>query len=77
MVSDVSFRLVLIYMILEGCASLIYDIDTAFLLGLLDTEIFMDCPEGMYHADDECLLLIKTIYGLVQSARLYYKAYRD
>lgn len=26
----------------------------------------MDCPKGMVHQEDECLLLEKTIYGLVQ-----------
>lgn len=35
----------------------------------------MDSPEGMDHEEDKCLLLKKTIYGLVQSARVYYETY--
>ena len=32
----------------------------------------MDCPEGLEQENDECLLLLKTIYGLVQSSRQYH-----
>ena len=49
----------------------IFDIDVAFLNGDLEEEIFMDCPKGLEHEEDECLLLKWTIYGLVQSARMY------
>ena len=49
----------------------VIDIETAFLHGDLDgMEVYMDCPQGLEGAQpDECLLLQKTIYGLVQSAR--------
>ena len=44
------------------------------LYGDLEEEVYMDCPEGMVDiAEDEALLLQSTIYGLVQSARQYYK----
>jgi hypothetical protein len=33
----------------------------------------MNCPEGMNSGRDECLKLKKTIYGLVQSARAFWK----
>jgi hypothetical protein len=33
----------------------------------------MDCTSGMEHQAYECILLKKTIYGLVQSARQFYK----
>jgi hypothetical protein len=32
-------------------------------------------PKGMVRQEDECLLLEKMIYGLVQSARAYYKKF--
>ena len=35
----------------------------------------MKCPEGMTHEENERLLLMKTIYGLVQASRIYYKKY--
>ena len=74
--SDVSFRIILICMILWRLEALIFDVETAFLLGDLKEEIFMDCPSGMDHEEDECLLLVKTLYGLVQSARRYFEAFK-
>ena len=50
------------------------DVETACLYGDLEEEVYMDCPEGMVGiGKDEALLLQSTIYGLVQSARQYYK----
>ena len=52
------------------------DVDCAFLNGELEEEIYMDIPEG-YEGDNstECLLLKKGIYGLVQSARQWWKKF--
>ena len=78
MVNDVTVRLLLIKMLINGLDSLIIDIETAFLHGILGPgeEVYMDCPEGLGAKDDECLLLLKTLYGLVQSARAYYNRAR-
>jgi hypothetical protein len=67
--NDASFRIVIIFMIVFGLDALIFDVMTAFLNGDLEGEINPDCPEGLEHDDDECVLLLKTIYGLVQSSR--------
>ena len=75
--NDISFRIVLIYMLTYDLDACIFDIETAFLNGDLEEEIYKDCPEGMEHEDDECLLLLKTIYGLVQSARQYFKKFKS
>jgi hypothetical protein len=40
-----------------------------FLHGDLKETIYMEIPNGMKANIDECLILNKTIYGLVQSAR--------
>ena len=73
-VNDATVRLLIIVMLVFELDSLIIDIETAFLHGILGPgeEIYMDCPEGLKAGHDECLLLKKTIYGLVQSARAYY-----
>jgi len=42
-------------------------------LGELEEEIYMECPPGMGALPDECLRLLKCIYGLVQAARQFYK----
>jgi hypothetical protein len=52
--------------------STVVDIDTAFLHGNLDREIYMDVPMGLSIGPNKKILLRKTIYGLVQSARKFY-----
>ena len=47
------------------------DVETAFLYGELEEEVYMICKEN--HEEDEVLLLQHSIYGLVQSARQYFK----
>jgi hypothetical protein len=59
----------------EGLDSLIFDVETAFLHGDLEELIYMECPEGMDHGMDEVLLLLKTIYGLVQASNRYGKKF--
>ena len=50
------------------------DVETAFLHGDLEgIEIYMDCPKGLESEPDECLSLNRTTYGLVQSARQFFK----
>jgi hypothetical protein len=72
-VNDITYRIMLVASILWRLTNVIVDVETAFLHGDLEEEIYMDCPEGLDHEPDECLLLQKTIYGLVQSARQFYK----
>jgi hypothetical protein len=43
------------------------------LHGNLKETIYMEIPKGMEANENECLILKKTIYGLVQSAREFYK----
>jgi hypothetical protein len=49
--------------------STVVDIETAFLHGDLDKEIYMEIPKGLEIKYNKKLMLRKTIYGLVQSAR--------
>ena len=54
--------------------SRIMDVETAFLHGNLEEEIYMDCPNGLQGGSpSKCLRLNKTIYGLVQSGRMFFK----
>ena len=73
MINDVTFRIVLTRMILEGLAAKVINIDNTFLNGDLDHEIFMKMPEGYKECiqdydDGKALKLDKAIYGLVQAA---------
>jgi len=72
-VNDVTFHIMLIAKIILELDSYQFDVETAFLLGELEEEIYMECPPGMGAHSDECLCLWKFIYGLVQAARQCYK----
>ena len=54
---------------------MIVDVETAFLFGDLEEEVYMTYRE--VHNDDEVLLLIHSIYGLVQSTRQYYIKFKE
>jgi hypothetical protein len=71
-VNDVSFRIILSAKLLWDLQASIVDVEIAFLHGDLQEEIYMNAPKGMSQDDNTCLLLKKTIYGLVQSAREFY-----
>ena len=67
-VNDVSYRTMIAIMMMCGLKAKIVDIETAFLHGDLNKEIYMEEPEGIGAKDDEVVLLEQTIYGQVQSA---------
>jgi hypothetical protein len=48
-------------------------VGTSFLYGELKKEIYMNILEGMSYGSKDCLLLTKTIYQLMQSAREFYE----
>ena len=75
-VNDVTFRLLLMAWMYFGLSAKIVDVETAFLYGELDEEIFMECPPGMQGvSQDKILALLQCIYGLVQAARMYHKKF--
>ena len=51
------------------------DVETAFLEGRLEPHEYqyMQCPEGMDLAEDECMMVTGGMYGLVQVSRVYWK----
>jgi hypothetical protein len=69
--NDVSFRIILIAKIVWNMTCSVVDLETAFLHGDLDEEIYMEVPKGLEIEHNKKLMLIKTIYGLVQSARKF------
>jgi hypothetical protein len=71
-VNDASFRIILCAKLLWDLQASIVGVETAFLHENLQEEIYMNIPKGMSQDDNNCLLLKKTIYGLVQSAREFY-----
>ena len=79
---DVSFRIALARMMVEKLDNLVMDVETAFLYGEIDEEIFMKSPVGMEEIDPEssskdCYQLVKGIYGLCQAARQFRRKFVD
>ena len=83
-IHDTTFHLILIMMLMHGLYSEQFDIETAFLYGNLEEEIYMEFPDGYeaflkeerreeYSSTEYCLLLLMALYGLVQAARQWYK----
>ena len=77
-VNDVTFRIILVIWIIRQYEARIIDIETAFLEGVLEEEIYMQIPKGyaeamLDEANNECLLLQRPLYGLVQAARQFWK----
>jgi hypothetical protein len=72
-INDVSFRIILIGMMVWNLKAKIIDIETTSLHGDLEEEsIFMEIPSDMGVGDGKCLVLKKTMYGIEQSARQFY-----
>jgi hypothetical protein len=77
-VNDVTFRLTLVIVMVCKLNRKIMDVETAFLHGILEEEIYMKIPDGYTDevpritVEDNCLLLKKAIYGIVQAARLFF-----
>ena len=76
-VNDVTFRIMLVAKMIWKLDSYLFDVETAFLLGKLDEEIYMQIPPGMETDGDECLLLVKACYGLVQAAIQFFKFWKN
>ena len=77
-INEVTFRCVMVLMIQNNWISEIVDVVTAFLYGGLDEIIFMTIPEGLNQylettfEPDDCVILEKSIYRLVQAARQFH-----
>ena len=79
---DVSFRIALARMMVEKLDSLVMDVETAFLYGDIEEEIFMKSPVGMEEIDpgslpEDCYQLKKGIYGLCQAVRQFWRKFVD
>ena len=73
-VHDSSFRIVFLLVAKVGLKAWSLDIETVFLNGNLQEEVYMKLPEGYGEikgetGDTMCLRLHKSLYGLVQAPR--------
>ena len=83
-VNDVTFRVALTRMMMEDLNCMLMDVETAFLVGEIEEEIYMEVPVAMKEVfsnpeetDEEntCYKLLMVIYGSCQSARQFWKMF--
>ena len=80
-INDITWRIMLVAMIMWKLDAWLIDVETAFLHGEFEEgeEVFMDIPMGLYEvegnvdANEDCLYLLKTTYGLTQASRAYFR----
>ena len=74
-----SIRLLLAFAVQNDLLIHQMDVETTFLNGKLDEEIYMQQPEGYVKSGEEHLVckLEKSLYGLKQSSRCWNKAFRE
>jgi Reverse transcriptase (RNA-dependent DNA polymerase) len=70
-INDVVFRTLIVLQIIWGLTAALLDVEVAFLNGELEEKIYMECPEGMVRQKNDVVLLLKSMYGLVQAARQF------
>ena len=80
-INEVTFRIMLVMMMVNRWEADIIDIVTAFLYGELPEKIYMKIPQGLnecskqeeFKKEEDCLMFDKALYGLVQAAREFHK----
>ena len=83
MVNGVTFRVVVARILIKNLKGKVVDIDNAFLNGDLEHQIYIKVPEGYDEVisqdvdKEDCIIMQKAIYGLVQAARQFWKKIVD
>jgi Reverse transcriptase (RNA-dependent DNA polymerase) len=77
-INDVTYRILLLILLIFNFESRVVDVETAFLYGKLEETIFMKIPKGYREVigndqEGDVLELQKSLYGLVQAARQWWK----
>ena len=76
-VNDVTIRIVFVSLVLGLMVGWVIDVNGAFLLGLFEDgeKLYMRIPEGFeeFYSPDDVLELERTIYGLKQAAKAFWR----
>jgi hypothetical protein len=75
--NDGNFRIMLIANLVWNMKCTVVDIETTILHEDSEEEIYVEIPKGIEIKNNKKLILKKTIYGLVQSARKFYEKLID
>ena len=73
-VNNITFCILLLMVLHFGYLAKMVILETAFLYRDYEEKIYMKCPQGMSNiGKDECIILNKCIYDLVEGGRQYYE----
>ena len=82
-VNDVTFRILLVLILMMRWYAEVIDIETVFLHGEMEEQTYMNLSEGLNlfegkeeNDDVDCVILVKYIYGTVQSAHQLAKKFK-
>ena len=75
--NDASIRIVFVLMLMASWKNYLLDVKGAFLMGLFENgeEIYTPVPQGFekHYPEGAYWLLLKTVYGLKQAAKMFWK----
>ena len=75
--NDASIRIVFVLMLMAGWMNYLADVKGAFLMGLFENgeKIYTPVPQGFekHYPEGAYWLLLKTVYGLKQAAKMFWK----
>jgi hypothetical protein len=80
-IDEITFRILLILKLRKQWYGEIIDVESAFLYGKLQEEIYLRIPQGLNQYENlpedsnDCCLLERSMYGLVQGARVWWKEF--
>ena len=75
-ISDVGFRMIVNISIQNGWKLVKLDVESAFLLGKLNEEIFIEITDG-FKEKGRIGRLNSELYGLVQASRVFYQTMKN
>jgi Reverse transcriptase (RNA-dependent DNA polymerase) len=81
-INNITMRMMLVLKLKNNWTSKTIDLETAFLYGDLTEEIYMTIPRGQeeylnQQLNNKCFIFKKSIYGLVQAARAWWKQFTN
>jgi Reverse transcriptase (RNA-dependent DNA polymerase) len=81
-INNITMRMMLVLKLKNNWTSKTIDLETAFLYGDLTEEIYMTIPRGQeeylnQQLNNKCFIFKKSINGLVQAARAWWKQFTN
>jgi len=80
--NNITFRVIMVLGLIYNLHAVLLDVETAFLYGKLEEEIYMEISKGYKEVytnlgNDKGLVIKMAMYGLVQAARQWFKRLSD